>query len=81
MKKPAECLGEVVDLAPIFVRFASEPHFPTPHRQKLVVLTRNDSASWTPTISLPVTAGPDLTYNGADDAFLANMKAAGTVLD
>ena len=31
--------------------------------------------------SFPVTVGPDLTYNGSNDAFVAKVKADGTGLD
>ncbi len=31
--------------------------------------------------TFPVVAGPDLTYNGANDAFAAKVNAAGTALD
>jgi hypothetical protein len=31
--------------------------------------------------SFPVTVGPDLTFNGASDAFVAKVNAAGTALD
>jgi hypothetical protein len=38
---------------------------------------RTDSTEAT----FPVTVGPDLTLNGADDAFVAKVNAAGTALD
>lgn len=31
--------------------------------------------------SFPVTVGPDLTYNGSSDAFIAKVNASGTALD
>jgi len=31
--------------------------------------------------TFPVTVGPDLTYNGGDDAFVAKVNATGTALD
>src|SRR4030065_513693 len=34
----------------------------------------------TPGTSFPVTAGPDLTYNGLADAFIAKVNPSGTVL-
>src|SRR5439155_1210859 len=31
--------------------------------------------------TFPVTVGPDLTFNGGDDAFVAKVRAVGTALD
>lgn len=37
-------------------------------------------AGWTFSDDLPVKVGPDLTYNGSQDAFVAKVNAAGTAL-
>jgi len=38
-------------------------------------------ATWSNESTFPVTVGPDLTFNGAFDAFVARVKSDGTALD